>query len=407
MPTGAFTDPYPFSERFFLASHRSGDATYKRGAEFGLCVLDAWGNRAELYRDPEISCFEPMPLRPRHMPPSIAPTTPRSGERSYRRQTVVDGDPTSDDEETGTMFIQDIYQGMTGIERGQVKYVRVMGNLEWPWDQTGMSWSLGVDPHRKVVYGVAKVHEDGSAFFTVPAKENIFFQALDKDYMAVQEMATYINVMPGENRSCVGCHEPRRKAPDLAAGRPMALAYPAETPAPQPGDAGIRMVDFTADIQPILDENCVSCHSGKNPEGHLDLVNAPDGKFSRSFNNLIATDFVRYRGRGVAGNKAVPPLTHGSRASQLLGLLREGHEEVELSREAGHTLEQVARSKDKSILEKWAAAIKADKVSISAYGDSVCHEDVGEFARLYAVCLDAGECNRRSGAKMGGLHSRR
>jgi hypothetical protein len=108
------------------------------------------------------------------------------------------------------MFIQDIYQGMTGIERGQVKYVRVMGNLEWPWDQTGMSWSLGFDPHRKVVYGVAKVHEDGSAFFTVPAEENIFFQALDEDYMAVQEMATYINVMPGENRSCVGCHEPRR-----------------------------------------------------------------------------------------------------------------------------------------------------------------------------------------------------
>ena len=72
------------------------------------------------------------------MPPSIAPTTARSGERSYRRQTVVDGDPTSDYEATGTMFIQDIYQGMTGIERGQVKYVRVMGNLEWPWDQTGM-----------------------------------------------------------------------------------------------------------------------------------------------------------------------------------------------------------------------------------------------------------------------------
>jgi formylglycine-generating enzyme required for sulfatase activity len=62
-----------------------------------------------------------------------------------------------------------------------------------------------------------------------------------------------------------------------------------------------------------------------------------------------------------------------------------------IAHEAGHTLEQVARSKDTSILEQWAAAIKADKVSISAYGDSVCHEDVGEFARLYAVCLDAGQ----------------
>jgi hypothetical protein len=320
MPTGAFTDPYPLSERFFLASHRSGGTTtYKNGAEYGLCLLDAWGNRSELYRDPEMSCFEPMPLRPRPKPAEIfdAHTSDGAGET----------------EKTGTLFIQDIYQGMTGIERGQVKYVRVMGNLEWPWDQRGMSWSVGIDPHLKVVYGVAKVHEDGSAFFTVPSKENIFFQALDKDYMAVQEMATYINVMPGEIRSCVGCHEPRRNAPGIAAGQPMALAYPAEKPAPQPGDAGVRVVDFTADIQPILDEKCVRCHSGKNAKGRIDLMNVPDEKFSRSYNNLIATDFIQYRNRGVAGNQAVPPLTHGSRVSQLFGMLRERHAEVKLSRE--------------------------------------------------------------------------
>jgi hypothetical protein len=188
-----------------------------------------------------------------------------------------------------------------------------------------MSWSLGVDPHRKVVYGVADVHEDGSAHFRVPADENIFFQALDKDFMAVQEMATYINVMPGEKRSCIGCHEQRRQAPGIAAGRPLALAHPAQRLVPQPGDTGVRLVDFTADIQSIIDKHCLDCHSGKNAKGRLDLQNVPDGKFSRSYNNLIATDLVRYRGRGVAGNKAVPPLTHGSRASQLLGMLGKGH----------------------------------------------------------------------------------
>ena len=51
LPTGAFTDPYPLSEKFFLASYRAGGVTYKPGAEFGLCVLDAWGNRAEFLRD--------------------------------------------------------------------------------------------------------------------------------------------------------------------------------------------------------------------------------------------------------------------------------------------------------------------------------------------------------------------
>jgi len=62
-----------------------------------------------------------------------------------------------------------------------------------------------------------------------------------------------------------------------------------------------------------------------------------------------------------------------------------------IAHEAGHTLEQVARESDPKILDKWEEAIKADKVSVSAYGDKVRHEDLGEFAQVYAVCLDAGE----------------
>jgi hypothetical protein len=61
-----------------------------------------------------------------------------------------------------------------------------------------------------------------------------------------------------------------------------------------------------------------------------------------------------------------------------------------IAHEAGHTLEQVAREADPEILDTWETAIKADKVSVSGYGDHVRHEDVGEFAQLYAVCLGAG-----------------
>jgi hypothetical protein len=61
-----------------------------------------------------------------------------------------------------------------------------------------------------------------------------------------------------------------------------------------------------------------------------------------------------------------------------------------IAHEAGHTLEQVAREADAKILDTWEAAIKLDKISISKYGDHVRHEDVGEFAQLYAVCFSAG-----------------
>jgi len=61
-----------------------------------------------------------------------------------------------------------------------------------------------------------------------------------------------------------------------------------------------------------------------------------------------------------------------------------------IAHEAGHTLEQVARESDAKILDKWEQIIKADKISVSDYGDRVRHEDLAEFAQVYAVCLDAG-----------------
>ena len=45
---GVFMDPYPLSEKLFLVSH---DPRPRHRGEngFGIYVLDAWGNRAELY----------------------------------------------------------------------------------------------------------------------------------------------------------------------------------------------------------------------------------------------------------------------------------------------------------------------------------------------------------------------
>ncbi len=56
--------------------------------------------------------------------------------------------------------------------------------------------------------------------------------------------------------------------------------------------------------------------------------------------------------------------------------------------EAGHILEQRARSVDKDILDKWAEAAKADNIDVSRYGNGANHEDQAEFARIYAFCID-------------------
>ncbi|MBC8374249.1 MAG: hypothetical protein H8E53_11680, partial [Planctomycetes bacterium] len=310
---GVFMDPFPFSEKFFLVSHMLG----RRTGRYGLYVLDSWGNRALLYCDPEFHCFQPTPLRPRIKPGQIA--------------TVETNDKTPRD--TGTIFIQDIYEGLTGIERGRVKYVRVMGALAWPWTGRNSVKGMNVDVHRKRVYGVAKIDQDGSAYFTAPAKKNIFFQALDENFMALQHMPTFINIMPGEHRSCIGCHELRRKAPSIRT-RPTAITHKPQPLAPQPGDKGVRMVHYATDIQPILDKKCVACHSGPKPKGRLDLGGQLTRRFNRSYENIIGKGLVNYRdGRyGQAGFLSVPPLTHGSHRSSLVGQIHKDPCKAKLTR---------------------------------------------------------------------------
>jgi len=222
--------------------------------------------------------------------------------------------------------MQDVYEGMKGIERGRVKYVRVMGALPWPWDQHGISWRLGMnaDPHRKKIYGVAKVHKDGSSHFSVPPGENLFFQALDEDFMALQQMSTFVNLRAGEQRSCIGCHEGRTQAPNMARDRVMAMNHPPQTLVPQPGDTGPRMIHYASDVQPILDKHCISCHSGEKPTARLDLTGEPTAKWNRSHESLINNRLVSYADcrYGSANFVSVPPLSRGSHRSKLSTQLR-------------------------------------------------------------------------------------
>jgi len=329
---GYFKEPYPLSEKCFLVSHNPGPKD-REPTGYGIYVLDAWGNRAELYRDAEISCFQPTPLRPRRTPPRIPSFAPPS--RTGRKAP-------------GTLFMQDVYQGMTGIRRGRVKYLRVMEAIGTSWDDGWRSGrqgdgaglqasavSLKCDVNIKKIHGIATVHEDGSAHFTVPAEKNLFFQALDEDYMELQRMRTFVNLMPGESRSCIGCHEYRTLAPPLKPARPMALSGPAEALRPQPGESGPRTVHYALDIRPILDRHCVGCHGAKEPRGELDLSGELTKLYDRSYENLIEKGLVSHLndGYGAANVAPEPPLTFGSHRSRLVERIRQAPCKARLTRE--------------------------------------------------------------------------
>jgi hypothetical protein len=314
-----YMDPYPLSEKFYLVSHNP-DKKWNDIRAYGLYLIDEFGNHVKIYQDPEYSSWQPIPLQARTKPPAIP---------SVRFH--VPAEP-----EEATVIMSDVYEGLEGIERGSVKYIRVLEQVPRPWSSRRM-WeydggapavSRGSVLGLKVLHGVVPVHEDGSAFFVVPANRNIYFEALDENFMELQRQRTYINYMPGEKRTCIGCHELRQFSP--ANKHIKAIKENPVRPQPQPGEIAPRSMHYVADVQPVLDKYCVSCHNKADKAGDLVLTGELTYAFNESYENIMNKGLVVTVDEGDDFEKTepLPPKSIGSHASKLITTIMNGHQGI-------------------------------------------------------------------------------
>ncbi len=347
-----YCDPFPLTDpvsaliagKFFLVScNPTGE--WNDPAGFGIHLLDVFGNRVPIYSDPAISCFQARPLEPRAVPPALSGAS--------QKAVVLRNDTAPPDGTKATVLVTDVYQGLDGVAPGAVKYLRVMEQVARPWSvHTGyqasdhapgqmVAVSLYAHLSVKVLHGIVPVREDGSAYFTVPANRNIFLQALDKDFMEIQRMRTFVNFQPGERRSCIGCHENRSHSP-VSRGT-LAMKFPPVQPQAQPGEIAPRPIHYPTDIQPVFDRHCISCHGAQKPAGGLVLTGEMTELFCKSYEEIIHKDLVGHiqefvgpkpEGADAMGYApAVPPYTFGSHKSKLVSVLSAGHHGVALPRE--------------------------------------------------------------------------
>jgi hypothetical protein len=247
--------------------------------------------------------------------------------------------------------VANVYQGMEGVEPGTVKWLRVNEALPRYWSTSrrwgpslsSSSWKAALWP--RVQWGVVPVEKDGSAHFLVPADRNIFFQALDENFQEIQRERTYVNYLPGEVRSCTGCHGQSHRTPAQAASAmPLALTRAPSTPQPQPCDlvanggdglAG-QVLHYPTDIQPIFDAKCVRCHGAKDPAGQLRLTGEVTLFYNTSYEELarkelagpIIPEFTSFQqgDRGNYNGAYLPPRSLGCPTSTLIALLTQpGH----------------------------------------------------------------------------------
>ncbi|MDR1817079.1 MAG: NPCBM/NEW2 domain-containing protein [Puniceicoccales bacterium] len=327
-PGRLFRNPWPVSENLFIAARKPAGPAWSDPTAYGLALVDGTGADTPLLTDPGCSLWLPVALATRPRPPQAT-------------GAALDDDLAA--KGLARCIVTDIYTGLEGVPRGTVKHLRILEQVPRPWaarrdgNTAGMAHSAVGDGFLsvKVQHGVVPVEDDGSAHFLVPAGRAIYFQALDADYRALQTERTYVNYLPGETRSCIGCHETPDIVPSrfTAGGNPKALRRPASTPAPQRGQRDAALVfDYERQIQPIWNRRCAECHTGAKPEAGLNLAATPAGVYNTSYNSLtraarrageLLGQHRRYRNEDAASNgiEYLAPMSTGAISSPLSAFL--------------------------------------------------------------------------------------
>jgi len=384
----AYATAWPLSEEFFLCVY-DPEGTRTRGASgqnrYGIYLVDAFGNKELLYRDPKISCLGPIPLRPRPRPPVVAHTTlvgkpdpdaaGAAPETSPDKLGTTPGGPDAQVNSlqggrpdpqairamamgTAPVGVVNVYDGLMpwpeGTRIAALRIIQVLPKSTPRADSPRIGY--GRQKNARAVLGTVPVEPDGSAYFHLPVCRPVYFQALDANGLAVQSMRSDTYVQPGETLLCQGCHDPRPQRKSL--GRvPLAM-----TRAPsriQPDVDGSNPFSFPRLVQPVLDRHCVPCHTraltgggaGPKPRSEIERMlegeKAPPKAASRKPPDLRAGNWRKNPNRwytsyinlqkhafffgGVAWETPrTIPGTFGARASRLYNMLAKGHHGLKL-----------------------------------------------------------------------------
>jgi hypothetical protein len=321
--------PYPLNDKWYLVSYHDeskfNSMSYMHNTgKFKIYLKSVDGYSRELL------AWNTESL---HHPVVVAPWKDIWGSNPPRVAEYADFSDS-----LGTLTMQDVYQGegMKGVPRGAAKSLRVV-ELRWrvsgacqngwagqlmggkpagvifsapdicPVALWGGSWDV------KCVLGEAKIFEDGSASFKVPARTPLYFEVLDSNGCMIAGMRSWATLMPGEIFSCLGCHENKNEAP--VSGN-VALANKAQMLDKNLGVEG-KGFDFPKMVQPIFDDKCKSCHSSSSHASGFDLTgdlvmnNSAKKSYAKSYTSL-------FKGIGSStSNKAINITSIFSQAPQM------------------------------------------------------------------------------------------
>ena len=337
-PPANYAAAWPLSEYFYLCVYDK-DSRSNAGVanNYGIYLLDAFGNKELIYRDPDIACLDPIPFRARKMP-RIVP------HQTFLAKPLAPGEKFKPVDpklipKTGQIGLINVYESLKPFPDGtKITDIRIIQLLPktTPY-ANNPKIGFGSQKSARSILGTVPVAKDGSAYFNLPVNIPVYFQAIDDKGMAVQSMRSATYVQPGERLICQGCHEPRSKARGPMSKFPMAMRKPAADIKPEV--AGTKPFSFPILVQPVLEKHCIKCHTEQKAKGKKcpDLSKGKIGRrFFNSYTNL--RNYAFYFDNAVFTTPRTIPGKFGARASKLYQMLAKGHNKLKLPPEDMHRI---------------------------------------------------------------------
>ena len=330
-----FLHPWPLSEKYFLVSCKPQPDDL-----WGIYLVDVFDNIVLVKEIEDYALLEPIPLRKTRRPPVIV-------------------DRVDLNQKDALVYLEDIYAGpgLKGVPHGSVEKLRLF-TYQFAYHKiAGINHRVGTDGpwEPKRVLGTVPVEKDGSAFFRVPANMPISIQPLDKQGRALQLMRSWMTAMPGENVSCVGCHEKQNSVP-LNKLTVASRKKPAEI---RLWHGPVRGFSFQREVQPVLDKYCISCHhdrvDGVEPDLRRDqgrffvyrngrpkpdvVSNVLQEELVKKYGGVFPPSYIALRRLVRVGGlesdlRLLAPGEFHARTSELIQMLEKGHYGVQLDEEA-------------------------------------------------------------------------
>lgn len=313
--------PWPLSEDFYLAVYDVGQKNY------GIYLVDCFGNKILLYRDSEFACVDPMPLRSRKKPHTIPVQT-----------TQAKADKAGEDTGKANVIVLNVYDSKLPFPENtkitDLRIVQVFPKTTRKADDPYIG--VGDQSLARGVIGTVPVEKDGSASFTVPTGIPIYFQALDAEGRAVQTMRSVTYLHEGETLTCIGCHDQKYKPASFSGMTASAIKRKPSHPV-NAIEESFPML-FPNLVQPVIDNKCLDCHNSKEKAPSLKGDRFGENGWSEAYHTLSPLAWSRSGGNGALmyknNNESYSiPGEVGALDSELYKMLQKGHHGVELTKE--------------------------------------------------------------------------